>query len=90
MKQELPVTKLRKLVTKSVVGTGAKRGRKPTPGVVRAVAKAAALLKAEESWRLGFKKEDVEALGEGQLAELRESLGRLADLAAKLEKLLPE
>ena len=89
VRQEMPVAKLRTLVTRNVSGTGAKRGRKPTPDVVRAVAKAAALLKAEATWRLGFKKEDVDALGEEQLAELRESLGRLADLAAKLEKLLP-
>lgn len=89
-KQELPVRKLRAIVSKSVASKGAKPGRKPTPDLVRNVVKAVALLKAEDSWRLGFKKEDVEALSEEQLAELTESAKRLTDLAAKLAKLLPE
>jgi hypothetical protein len=89
-KNDMDVRKLRQLVAKTVNGTGGGKGRPARPNVLRALERAAAFLRRGDTWHLGFKKEDIEALDDDEQKELREIVSRLTDLLAKLEKLLPD
>jgi hypothetical protein len=80
----MPVHRLRALVRSEVQRSSSTRGPKPVPEPLRAVRRAAALLRCPKSGRALFGAQDISRLTAGQSRELATLARELAELAAGL------